>query len=434
MDMLCKIIHIFEKFIQKNYIFALSGYIRKVREEEANLENAKQHRKILSLLTIAATMIVCILFYSELRPNAYEVSLGDNTIAYVKNDKEVEHVSKALKQIVVRFNMKAPYNEIIISKVKVADDLLIKDINNVSRNILSGSDIEVNAIAMNIDGKEAALLASENEGKQVLSLMSSYYAAKSNVKPNESSTSNKISYSEKKVLMSQVENPEETAEKLEKVNEKRKTPLISLKIKGETDVKEAISPSTTITWSDELFLGDSKVKSNGKAGEKAVHKEVTLENGKVIDSKVINEKVLVKPTDTVVSKGTKNPITGNIAFLSVPSRGTYTSSFGMRWGKMHNGIDIGAPIGTPIYAALDGVVSFSGIEDGFGKVIKIDHGNGIETIYGHCSVLGVSNGKAVSRGDKIGEVGNTGRSTGPHVHFELRVNGVAKNPTQYLKN
>lgn len=433
MDMLPKIIHIFEKFIQNNYIFGLSGYIRKVREEDANLEGVQQRRKILSLLTIAATIIVCILFYFEMRSNAYEISLGDNTVAFVKNDADVEYVSKALNQIVTRFNMKAPYNEILISKVKVDDDLLIKDIKNVGRDILNGSDIEVNAVAMNIDGKEAALLASENEGKQVLSLMSSYYAGKSNVKPNESSTSNKITYLEKKVLMSQVEGTKEVAEKLEKVNEKRKNPLISLKIKGETEVKEAISPSIAVTWSDELFLGDSKMKSDGKSGEKVVLKGVTLENDKIVDSKVINEKVLVKPTNAVVSKGTKNPITGNTAFLSIPSRGTYTSSFGMRWGKMHNGIDIGAPIGTPIYAALDGVVSFSGIEDGYGNMVKIDHGKGIETYYGHCSVLNVSKGMTVKCGDKIAEVGNTGNSTGPHVHFELRVNGEAKNPTQYLK-
>lgn len=422
-----------KKIHEKIIFFGLSGYIRKVREEEANLESAQKHRKFLSLLTIAATIIVCMLFYSEMKPNAYEISLGDNTVAFVENNADVEYVSKTLEQIITRFGMKAPYNEILISKVKVNDDLLVKDINNLGSSILNGSDIEVNAVVMNIDGKDAALLANEKEGNQVLNFMSSFYAAKNNVNIKQSGTPNKIRYSEKKVLMSQVEEPKQAAEKLEKVNEKRKNPLISFKIKGETEVKEAIPPSTTITWSDELFLGDSKVKSDGKEGEKLVHKEVTLENSKIVDSKVMNEQVLAKPTNAVVEKGTKNPITGNIAFLSVPSRGTYTSSFGMRWGRMHNGIDIGAPIGTPIYAALDGVVSFSGVEDGYGNMIKIDHGNGIETFYGHCSVLNVSKGRAVKRGDKIAEVGNTGNSTGPHVHFELRVNGVAKNPTQYLK-
>jgi murein DD-endopeptidase MepM/ murein hydrolase activator NlpD len=99
---------------------------------------------------------------------------------------------------------------------------------------------------------------------------------------------------------------------------------------------------------------------------------------------------------------------------------------------MHAGIDIATKTGTPIAAPADGVVSFSGRKGAFGKVLVIDHGYGYSTFYGHCSSLKKKVGDRVKRGDVIAYVGNTGRSTGPHLHYEVRVNGVATNPTKYI--
>lgn len=108
--------------------------------------------------------------------------------------------------------------------------------------------------------------------------------------------------------------------------------------------------------------------------------------------------------------------------------GAVTSRFGMRWGRMHQGTDIAAPHGTPILAAADGKVSFSGWSGGYGELIILDHGNGTKTKYGHCSKRLVSVGDIVRQGDVIGKVGNTGNSTGPHLHYEVIREGQAKNP------
>ncbi|WP_315117100.1 M23 family metallopeptidase [uncultured Clostridium sp.] len=116
----------------------------------------------------------------------------------------------------------------------------------------------------------------------------------------------------------------------------------------------------------------------------------------------------------------------------VLSRGTVSSNFGMRWGKMHNGIDIAAPSGTPIHAILPGKVIYSGWENGYGNVVRIDNGDDTVTIYGHCSKLFAQKGEYVKIGDKIAEVGSTGRSTGPHLHFEVRIKGVPQEPTEYI--
>ena len=114
-----------------------------------------------------------------------------------------------------------------------------------------------------------------------------------------------------------------------------------------------------------------------------------------------------------------------------PVNGPITSGFGWRWGRMHEGIDIGVPCGTPIHAAASGTVIYSGWMDGYGNFVVIDHGNGLATAYGHQSAIYVSGG-SVSQGQSIGAVGSTGNSTGCHLHFEVRVNGTPVDPLGYL--
>ena len=118
-----------------------------------------------------------------------------------------------------------------------------------------------------------------------------------------------------------------------------------------------------------------------------------------------------------------------------PVRGTYrsTSGFGPRWGRMHEGHDWAGPRGTPIHATADGVVTFAGRQGGYGNMIKIRHDFGFETRYAHLSRFRVQVGQRVSRGDRIGDMGNTGRSTGTHLHYEVRVGGKAINPMKYIK-
>jgi murein DD-endopeptidase MepM/ murein hydrolase activator NlpD len=120
-----------------------------------------------------------------------------------------------------------------------------------------------------------------------------------------------------------------------------------------------------------------------------------------------------------------------------PTRGWITSGYGAvrSWGgrrRRHEGIDIAGPRGTPIIAPGDGVITFKGYKGGYGRTLIIDHGYGISTLYGHCSKLYVGEGQRVKRGMIIATVGNTGRSTGPHLHYEVRIDGVAADPMPYI--
>ena len=129
------------------------------------------------------------------------------------------------------------------------------------------------------------------------------------------------------------------------------------------------------------------------------------------------------------SEGTGQPSAAGFIW---PCDGVVVSGFGLRWGRMHEGVDIGCAYGTPNRAAASGTVIYSGWHGGYGNLIVVDHGNGLSTAYAHASSLLVGIGQSVSQGDTVSLVGSTGNSSGPHLHFEVRVNGQAVDPLFYL--
>lgn len=139
---------------------------------------------------------------------------------------------------------------------------------------------------------------------------------------------------------------------------------------------------------------------------------------------------------SVNTAGTTSSAKANLGIALIrPVSGTITSRFGVGSRirrSSHTGLDIATSTGTPIAAAASGTVTFSGYKGSYGNMIVISHGNGVQTYYGHCSKLYVSAGAQVSQGQIIGAVGSTGNSTGPHLHLEVRVNGVAYNPQNYV--
>lgn len=128
-------------------------------------------------------------------------------------------------------------------------------------------------------------------------------------------------------------------------------------------------------------------------------------------------------------------IAAESAPFDMPVRSNYrlTSGYGMRWGRLHAGTDFAGPVGTPVYVTGEGVVTEAGWSSGYGRLIKIQHQFGLETRYAHLSRIRVEVGQRVSRGDRIGDMGNSGRSTGPHLHYEVRIGGEPVNPMTYIR-
>lgn len=203
--------------------------------------------------------------------------------------------------------------------------------------------------------------------------------------------------------------------------------------------------------SDKLYVGQSKVKEKGEKGVKKITKKVIRQNGQAVKEEVKDEELLKKPEEEIILTGTKVPepteektaaFTASRSggrmedssgqFVKPVSEFKVTSPFGPRWGKTHRGVDLGMPSGASIYAADGGTVIQSGYSGSYGNLVKVDHGNGTITYYAHCSKLLTSQGQTVSKGQEIAKVGSTGNSTGPHLHFEVLVNGTNVNPMNYF--
>ncbi len=188
-----------------------------------------------------------------------------------------------------------------------------------------------------------------------------------------------------------------------------------------------------------MYKTQSVTVTDGEFGEVEVIEKIVKSNGMEVESSVISETVLREPVTEVIKKGTKEPEkfivqTAGTGIYMWPSSGTVSSEFGPRWSSFHSGIDIANQKGTPIYAADSGTVTYSGYNSGgYGNLIKIYHGDGVETRYGHLSTSLVEDGDSVQKGQLIGYMGSTGRSTGNHLHFEVRVAGVAQNPREFLQ-
>ena len=186
-----------------------------------------------------------------------------------------------------------------------------------------------------------------------------------------------------------------------------------------------------------MWQGDTAIVSKGSYGTADTSALVTYQGATEIKREIVTQTVITEPVTQVERRGTApRPSWAPTGTFRCPTRGTLTSKFGYRYifGKtsFHGGIDLANSVGTDIVAADGGIVTFSGTSGAYGKLIIIDHQNGYKTYYAHCSKLLVGVGAKVHKGQHIAEMGNTGRSTGPHLHFEVRYNGERKNPLNYI--
>jgi len=225
-----------------------------------------------------------------------------------------------------------------------------------------------------------------------------------------------------------------TTSKLAVAHARAKTAAVRKGLQQETRVIDARAQQQAI------LRGELLTSQNGLASARA-DKSHALVATKAQEQAAIQESQAIQAASAAIaakiqaSEGGKSSGTAaspSAAGFIWPVSGPITSPFGMRWGTLHPGIDIGVPTGTPIHAAAAGTVIYCGWEEGYGNLVVIDHHNGLATAYAHQSRIAVSCGANVAQGDVIGYSGCTGFCTGPHVHFEVRVNGTPVDPLGYL--
>ncbi|MBQ0017758.1 MAG: peptidoglycan DD-metalloendopeptidase family protein [Clostridiales bacterium] len=218
---------------------------------------------------------------------------------------------------------------------------------------------------------------------------------------------------------------------------------VSVKMVETGKMKEIVPYKTIKKKSKDYYIGDEIVGVEGVNGVQIFEGTLTKIGGEIADRDTVSLEVITKKVDKVVYVGTtKRPKTAPTGIFKNPmTKGTYvvTSAFKWRWGRQHSGIDMGAPTGTPVYAADGGTVTGAGYFGGYGNCIDMDNGIASDgskrtTRYGHLSYIAVKTGQKVYQGQYIGEVGSTGHSTGPHLHFEIRYNGNATDPIPLISD
>ena len=284
---------------------------------------------------------------------------------------------------------------------------------------------------VSIAGETVGYVASKNEfEKEVDKIINKEEEAKlfttiENMPEYKFKLVDKSEQTNEETILAKIEENSETTYKLYAVtlDGEEKTVLVSL------EEAEKIVDEMTEKYEDdiELDIGIVDVITTDKKDESTV--KVAKET---LDSDIENKIEEIEEEIEIQSHTVQG------VYLEVkPVSGIITSRFGNRESIRsygHTGLDIAAPAGTPIKAAAGGTVTFAGYSGGYGYVVKLDNGNGVETYYGHCSKLYVSTGDKVEAGDVIAAVGSTGNSTGNHLHFEVRVDGTEIDPQNYLYN
>ena len=196
---------------------------------------------------------------------------------------------------------------------------------------------------------------------------------------------------------------------------------------------ETIPFGTVTRENDAEYQDYRETVRQGQTGEAVVTAEIQTLDGEENERTIVARTVLRSASDEIVEVGTKNIGIGTGSFVRPVSGYTFTSAFKWRWGRLHSGVDLAVPEGTPVRASDNGkVILAENSGDGYGNYIILDHGNGFKTLYGHNSALCVSVGDIVSQGDLIAYSGSTGNSTGPHLHFEIHLDDEKVDPERFL--
>jgi murein DD-endopeptidase MepM/ murein hydrolase activator NlpD len=297
-----------------------------------------------------------------------------------------------------------------VESAKIREQVTIEPIKADPNKVLDLKE----AVKVLTEGKDAPLVYEVQEGDTVSGIAKRFEITQAEIFRNNP-TVKELTLQIGDELQLTVPQPELTVVTVEKVSEQIVT-----------------EPEVEIRTSDQLEAGKSKVVRPGQTGLKEMQYRLTKENGMVVQEEWLGQTVLKPSLPEVVYRGTKVVGEGSGMFAWPVSGATITSSFGERWGRAHKGVDLVSGNRT-IKVSDAGTVTFAGVQNGYGNVVIVDHRNGYETYYGHLSSISVSQGQRLEQGAKIGVMGNTGRSTGTHLHFEIRKSGSALNPMKYLK-
>lgn len=445
------------------------------------------HKKV--LLTSGAVVIMALVCIAGVFNycTAYEYSYNGKTLGLVKEKDDVLRITDLVQSaLTVDKNVDVVIDtkdDIKFKRVSALGDVKIDTSEEVLKRLTYMGDLNVKAYGIYIDGKKVGAVDTKQTAADVIQDIKDKYSSKregaeieeavfvENVEVKKSNTDLQDILSEKEMVdLLCTSGEKETLHKVvagetladiaksyslseedilkdnEDVNPKKLTvgstlvikqnaPILTVKITEMVTYEKKIEHEVQEKDDPDLYEGYTETKQKGEDGLSEITSRIVLINGEETEETPLVTTVKKEPVSEIIMVGSKErPPTVGSGKYKWPLAGGYTltSEFGGRWGRMHEGIDLGVSVGSDVLAADGGTVTYSGYSGAYGYLVIIDHQNGMETRYAHNSQLLVSQGDKVFQGQHIAESGNTGRSTGPHLHFEIRVNGTAVNPLNYL--
>ena len=465
---------VLEWFVKKTAVLLMRKY------HDMLLELAQYRKKIIKdcIIILVVGVGAVAIFASAVD---YEYAYNGRTLGIVHEQREVlEILDMVSEELSLEYGSNIDPETDITFKPVISFGKEIDDADTVLKRFTYMGDIQAQAYGIIVDGERVVTVESEKIANDVLDAIKELYTKKNKkyeyigfvedikIEPYSTTLANvsskaaaikkikkggqeEVTYKVKAgdTLYGICEKLDVSLSELKKMNPKitdnmtihigdkfvtqQAIPLITVETVEVSVFAEPVDYKTVTKKSGSYFKGETVVVQSGKKGKARVTAKLTKRNGKTVKRKDLEVETIKEPVNKVIVKGTK-PVPakkGTGTFMRPVNAGVY-AGYGMRWGRMHYGLDFSAPTGTPIYAADGGTVTFAGWSGAYGYVITIDHGANKKTLYAHCSRLFVSAGNKVYKGQHIAAVGSTGRSTGPHCHFEIFINGSNVNPAYYI--
>ena len=377
-------------------------------------------KKIIPILTVII-LLSCFFFIPKIKASTLEEQKQENQGKREQAEKDLEYVQEELSEAVVKIQelddkIRTAENEIAGMDEKLIDlqtkvEETTQNLQIVQKNYDENKKIMENRLVVMYECGDVTYLDLLLRSSSLVEFLSNYYIIEEIVRSDNE-------------LLASIEKEKDEIETTKKQLEQQKAELKLLKVKQE-QTRIIMQNNKTIQQNEIDKLSDNEKELQQKIQEYK-DEEARIEN-------------LIKLASGQYTYN--GEYSGGVMAWPIAKEGTYiTSNYGTREHpiqgiiKTHTGIDIGnAGFGAPVIAAADGIVSMASYYGGYGNCVIINHGNGISTLYGHGQKILTTVGAEVKKGDLIMEVGSTGLSTGPHLHFEVRINGVHTNPLQYLQ-
>lgn len=449
------------KFYAANFLYIILKGLHALR-----IKNLK------SAIVLCALLIGALIIFMPQMAYGYNVYLNGNDVGVVKDPQVFENALDNIEDDMSQwYDIGDLYYEhtVVYTKAPVTKVGSTLDTEECKRTIYeNGFDLYVKGVVIFVDGQELASVGSKEDGEQVIKELTMQYSSTTDNEKllQEAQIDQEITMEEKIIPLSQVKtvdnvissvygtkNKSDTnvaavndsvnvksvselsdsnkimtafsidKDKFKTTESSTKKPLITIKTVKEVTFTEDVEYGTKYQYDSTMFAGAEKVSSEGVFGQDKITAIITYENGTEVSRKVLSKERIKDPVDEVVILGTMAlPSVASSGDFLIPASGVISA---INKPGAHAGgraVDIANKVGTPIYASDSGVVAMANWNAGYGMCIIIKHASGYSTLYGHLSAYKVSVGDTVTQGQLIASMGNTGNSTGPHLHFAIRYN------------